>query len=56
MAMHTELREKWQEATRQLAQISPDVLRRVAGQIRLVQGNSPQNAQVAEQIEQMVGD
>ena len=56
MATHTELREKWQEATRQLAQISPDVLRRVAGQVRLVQGGSPQNAQVAEQIEQMLTD
>jgi len=56
MATHTELREKWQEATRQLAQINPDVLRRVASQIRLVQGDSPQNAQVAEQIEQMLKD
>ena len=58
MATHTstELRDKWQEATGQLAQVNPDVLRRVASQIRLIQGDSPQNAQVAEQIEQMLGD
>jgi len=38
-----------------LARVNPDVLRRVAGQIRLVQEDSQQNAQVAGQIEQMLG-
>lgn len=58
MATHTdtELREKWQETTQELAEINPDVLRRVASQIRLVQRDSPQNAQVAEEIEQMLGN
>jgi len=57
MATHAnlELRDKWQAATRQLARVNPDVLRRVAGQIRLVQEDSQQNAQVAGQIEQMLG-
>ena len=58
MATHTDsqLRAKWQEVTRQLAEINPDVLRRVAGQIRLVQEDSPQSTQVAEEIERMLTD
>ncbi len=56
MATHanSELREKWQEATEKLAEINPNVLRRVANQIRLIQEDSQQNSQVAEQIEQML--
>jgi hypothetical protein len=58
MATHanSELREKWQEATEKLARINPDVLRRVANQIRLIQEDSQQNVQVAEQIERMLED
>jgi uncharacterized LabA/DUF88 family protein len=56
MATHAnlELREKWQEATQKLAEINPNVLRRVASQIRLIQEDSQQNSEVAEQIEQML--
>jgi uncharacterized LabA/DUF88 family protein len=56
MATHAnlELREKWQEATEKLAEINPNVLRRVANQIRLIQEDSQQNSEVAEQIEQML--
>jgi hypothetical protein len=56
MATHAnpELQQKWEEATRQLAQVNPGVLRRVANQIRLIPEDSQQNIQVAEQIERMV--
>jgi uncharacterized LabA/DUF88 family protein len=56
MATHPnlELQEKWQEATEKLSGINPDVLRRVANQIRLIREDSQQNAQVAEKIERIL--
>ena len=56
MATHADpaLRARWQEATEKLASINPDLLRRVANQIRLAQEDSQVNTQVAEQIEGMV--
>jgi len=50
------LPQKWQEATQRLAQVNPDVLRRVANQIRLTQADAPQATQVAGQIESMLED
>ena len=56
MSLHAnaQLREKWQASTEKLAEINPDVLRRLASQIRLTQEDSQQNIQVAEQIEGML--
>ena len=49
-----EIRERWQKATEDLAAINPDVLRRVAEQIRLTEQDPDQNAQVAVKIERML--
>jgi hypothetical protein len=49
-----ELRQRWREATEILVNVNPGVLQRVAHQIRLVQADSQQNIQVAEQIEGML--
>jgi len=49
-----ELREQWRELTRALAEVNPGLLRRIADQILLNQGDSPDNAQVAEQIQAMI--
>jgi hypothetical protein len=56
MAMHPnqELQEKWRLATRTLAGINPDVLQRVADQIRLIQEDSEANAMIATVIEGML--
>jgi uncharacterized LabA/DUF88 family protein len=56
MARHPapELRNRWQAATRTLAAINPDVLRRVADQIRLIQEDSENNCQIAAEIEGMI--
>ena len=50
-----QLRATWGEATRRLAQVNPEVLRRVANQIRLTQAEMPWAIQVAERIEGMLG-
>jgi hypothetical protein len=44
----------WFTMTQKLADVNPGLLRRVANQIRLNRGDSPQNAQVADSIEQML--
>jgi uncharacterized LabA/DUF88 family protein len=49
-----ELVELWFDMTGRLAQLNPSLLRRVVNQIRLARGDSPVNAQVAEQLEQML--
>ncbi len=56
LATHTDdrLRTAWEQATRRLAQINPEVVRRVANQIRLTQAEPPGTIQVAEQIESML--
>jgi hypothetical protein len=56
MATHpnSDVRARWQEATERLAKINPRVLRRVAEQIRLVQGDVEQTAQVAGLVEEML--
>ena len=50
------LPERWRESTERLAGINPDVLRRVASQIRLTQTEAPQATEVADQIEAMLED
>ncbi len=56
MATHPsqELQKRWRAATRTLAGINPDVLQRVADQIRLAQVGSEANAQIATEIEGML--
>jgi uncharacterized LabA/DUF88 family protein len=56
MATHPaqELQKRWRDATRTLAEINPDVLQRVADQIRLIQAGSEVNAQIAAEIEGML--
>ena len=49
-----ELVELWFDMTSKLAQLNPGLVRRVVNQIRLNRGDSPVNAQVAEQLEQML--
>ncbi len=49
-----ELVELWFDMTGKLAQLNPSLVRRVVNQIRLARGDSPVNAQVAEQLEQML--
>jgi len=49
-----ELVELWFDMTSKLAQLNPSLVRRVVNQIRLNRGDSPVNAQVAEQLEQML--
>ena len=55
-AMHENqnLCKLWFTMTQKLADVNPGLLRRVANQIRLNRGESPQNAQVADSIEQML--
>lgn len=48
------LQENWREATEQLVEINPGVVRRVANQVRLLEEDSQQHILVAEQIEGML--
>lgn len=50
------LHERWRELTRDLAQVNPDLLRRIADQILLNRGDSPEYAQVVEQIQQILDE
>ncbi|HSJ53018.1 MAG TPA: hypothetical protein VLC52_04655, partial [Anaerolineae bacterium] len=56
MATHwrPELQNRWRAATRTLAGINPDVLQRVADQIRLLHVGSEANGQIAAEIEAML--
>jgi hypothetical protein len=49
-----ELRQLWQTITEALAAVNPGLLRRVVNQLRLNQGEAPEAAQVANQIEKML--
>ena len=48
------LRQKWADVTRKLAQINPDLLKRVTNQIVLNWEDSPDHMTVAAQIEEML--
>ena len=48
-------REKWQEATVELAGVNPDLLGQNARQMRLNQDEAPEGIVVAQQIEQILG-
>jgi hypothetical protein len=52
----SELQRRWQALTQDLARINPDLLRRIADQIALDRGESPEYAQVADQIKQILED
>jgi hypothetical protein len=58
IATHTNerLRAMWEETTRRLAQVNPEVLRRVAEQIRLTQAEKSWAVKVAGEIERMLED
>ncbi len=49
-----ELRQLWQSITEALAAVNPSLLRRVINQLRLNQNETPEAAQVAQQIEKML--
>jgi hypothetical protein len=52
----TELHERWKSLTRDLARVNPDLVRRIADQINLNWGDSPEYAQVVEQIQQIIDE
>lgn len=49
-----DLRKLWQTITAELAQVNPGLLRRIANQIILNRSDFPENARVAEQIEDIL--
>jgi uncharacterized LabA/DUF88 family protein len=51
---NSELRTLWQTITEELAQVNPGLLRRIANQIMLSRTEWPENARVAEQIENIL--
>lgn len=55
-AMHpnSDLRKLWHNITVELAQVNPNLLRRIATQLMLSRSESPENARVAEQIESIL--
>lgn len=53
---HPELRARWEERTRALAEVNPEVLHRVVEQIRHNYGDQPHYLAVAEQIAAMLPD
>jgi uncharacterized LabA/DUF88 family protein len=52
----SELHRRWQALTEDLARINPDLLRRIADQLTLDRGESPEYAQVADQIKHILDD
>jgi uncharacterized LabA/DUF88 family protein len=50
------LHERWRELTLDLGRVNPDLLRRIADQIMLNRGESPEYAQVVEQIQQILDE
>lgn len=51
---NSELRRLWTNMTVDLAQVNPNLLRRIANQISLSRSESPENARIAEQIENIL--
>lgn len=51
-----ELHERWKSLTRDLAKVNPDLLHRILEQINLNWGDSPEYAQVIEQIQKIIDD
>jgi len=51
---NAELHERWETLTRDLAQVNPDLLRRIVDQIALERGESPEYAPLVEQIRQFI--
>ena len=49
-----DLRRLWGRITAELAQVNPSLLQRVANQLMLSRAEQPENARVAEQIEQIL--
>jgi hypothetical protein len=51
---NAELHERWETLTRDLAQVNPDLLRRIVDQIALERGESPEFTPLVEQIRQYI--
>jgi len=51
---NSELRKLWQDITNELAQVNPALLSRIANQIMMSRSDWPENARVAEQIEDII--
>jgi hypothetical protein len=51
---NSELRKLWQDITNELAQVNPALLSRIANQIMMSRSDWPENARVAEQIEDIL--
>ncbi len=51
---NSELRRLWQKLTAELAQVNPNLLRRIATQLRLSSSEYPEHGRVAEQIEEIL--
>ncbi len=51
-----ELRSLWRSITEELAQVNPGLLRRISNQILLSRNDQPENARVAEQIDEIIAN
>jgi hypothetical protein len=51
-----DLRNLWHSITEELAQVNPGLLRRISNQIMLGRNEQPENARVAEQIEEILAN
>ena len=51
---NSDLRKLWHDITNELAQVNPALLSRIANQIMLSRSDWPENARVAEQIEDIL--
>jgi hypothetical protein len=50
-----DLRHLWERITEELAQVNPNLLRRIANQLMLNRSETPENTRVAEHIEAILG-
>ncbi len=51
---NSDLRRLWTKITEELARVNPSLLRRIANQLHLNRGESPESARVAEMLEQIL--
>ena len=49
-----DLRRLWQKITRELAEVNPGLLRRIANQIQMNRSDDPEYARIADQIDQII--
>jgi hypothetical protein len=51
---NADLRRMWQKITRELAEVNPGLLRRIANQIQMNRSDDPEYARVADQMDQII--